>query len=172
MTLATILQWLGGLLAYVALSIILYGIWRGTRRPAGLTTGPNGSWLQSPWFYLITSTLFFGISYVGSIPLPWTVSSSTRVGMLIFGALLYFPGILLVLWARLTSWKKLFRFHGFRRAIVQEPPTRHKRTVCHHTASDVCRLDPRRLWEPAALSHLDNPVVCLFRPFHHYPCTP
>jgi protein-S-isoprenylcysteine O-methyltransferase Ste14 len=113
MTLATILQWMGGLLAYAVLGIILYGIWRGTHRPAGLTTGLNGSWLRSPWFYIISSALFFGISYAGWIPLPWTVSSSTRVWMLVFGALLYFPGILLVLWARLTLGKNYFVSTGF-----------------------------------------------------------
>jgi protein-S-isoprenylcysteine O-methyltransferase Ste14 len=126
MTLATILKWLGGLLAYTVLGIILYGIWRGTHRPAGLTTGLNGSWLRSPWFYIISSALFFGISYIGWIPLPWTVSSSTRVWMLIFGALLYFPGILLVLWARLTLGKNYFVSTGFGAQLFKD----HQLVTC------------------------------------------
>ena len=37
MTIETIIQWMGGLLAYATLGILLYGIWRGTQRQAGRT---------------------------------------------------------------------------------------------------------------------------------------
>jgi len=43
----SIVRWLGGLLAYSTLGILLYGIWRGTRRQAGRTVGLAGSWLRS-----------------------------------------------------------------------------------------------------------------------------
>ena len=33
-----IVQWIGGLLAFVALGFVLYGVWRGTQRQAGRTT--------------------------------------------------------------------------------------------------------------------------------------
>ena len=108
-----IVRWLGGLLAYSALGIVLYGVWRGTRRQAGRTVGLAGSWLRSWWFYLASSALFFGLAYVGWNPLPCTVAPSTRVWMLVFGSLLCFPGLLLLIWARLTLGKNYFVSTGF-----------------------------------------------------------
>ncbi len=109
----TLIRTLGGLLAFTTLGVLLYGIWRGTRRPAGLTTGWNGAWLRSPWFYLIISVLFFGVCYFGWIPLPWTISSFTRAWMLAIGSLLYFPGMSFVLWGRLALGKNYFVSTGF-----------------------------------------------------------
>jgi hypothetical protein len=109
----SIVCWLGGLLAYSTLGIFLYGIWRGTRRQAGRTTGLNGSWLRSPWFYLASTALFFGVCYFGWIPLSWTVSPSTRVWMLMLGSLLYFPGMSFALWGRLALGKHYFVSTGF-----------------------------------------------------------
>ena len=99
---------LGGLLAYTTLAVLLYGVWRGTQRQAGRTTGRTGAWLRSGWFYLITSALFFGVCFLGWKPLPLEVSPSTRAWMLAIGALLYFPGMSLALWARLTLGKNYF----------------------------------------------------------------
>ena len=108
-----IVRWLGGLLAYSALGIVLYGVWRGTRRQMGRTVGLAGSWLRSWWFYLASSALFFGLAYLGWTPLPWTVSDSARVVMLALGALFYFPGMSLLVWARLTLGKNYFVSTGF-----------------------------------------------------------
>jgi protein-S-isoprenylcysteine O-methyltransferase Ste14 len=113
MSIETIIQWLGGLLAYATLGILLYGIWRGTRRQAGRTTGLNGSWLRSSWFYLASALLFFGICYFGWIPLPWTISPQIRVWMLILGSMLYFPGMSFALWGRLALGKNYFVSTGF-----------------------------------------------------------
>ncbi|HZU87450.1 MAG TPA: isoprenylcysteine carboxylmethyltransferase family protein [Anaerolineaceae bacterium] len=104
----SLIRLLGGLLAYATFGILLYGVWRGTQRPAGLSTGRSASWLRSPLFYLITSALFFGISYLGWVPLPLAVSPPARAWMLAFGSLLYFPGMLFVLWGRLTLGKNYF----------------------------------------------------------------
>ncbi|MDP2990753.1 MAG: isoprenylcysteine carboxylmethyltransferase family protein [Kiritimatiellota bacterium] len=109
----TIIHWLGGLLALTTLGVLLYGIWRGTQRQAGRTTGRTGSWLRSPWFYLASSALFFGICYFGWIPLPWMVSPQIRAGMLALGALLYFPGMSFALLGRLTLGKNYFVSTGF-----------------------------------------------------------
>jgi len=109
----TILHWAGGLLAYTTLGIVLYGVWRGTQRQAGRTTGRTGAWLRSLWFYLVSSALFFGICYFGWIPLPWTVSPQIRAGMLVAGSLLYFPGMSFVLWGRLVLGKNYFVSTGF-----------------------------------------------------------
>lgn len=113
MTLESIIQWLGGMLAFTVLGLVLYGVWRGTQRQAGRTTGLNGSWVRSPWFYLASVMLFFGIAYFGWIPLPWTVSSSTRLWMLVIGSLLYFPGMSFALWARIELGKNYFISTGF-----------------------------------------------------------
>ena len=109
----TIIRWAGGLLAYTTLGVVLYGIWRGTQRQAGRTTGRTGAWLRSPWFYLASSTLFFGVCYFGWIPLPWVASPSIRAWMLALGSLLYFPGMGFVLWGRLALGKMYFVSTGF-----------------------------------------------------------
>ena len=113
MTIETIIQWLGGLLAYTTLGIILFGIWRGSKRQAGRTTGLNGVWLRSPWFYLASALLFFGVCYFGWIPLPLIVSPQTRAWMLALGSLLYFPGMSFTLWGRLVLGKNYFVSTGF-----------------------------------------------------------
>ena len=104
---------LGGLLAYSMLAILLFGVWRGTKQPPGRTTGLNGIWLRSPWFYLVAVLLFFGISYLGWTPLPWTVPSQIRSWILITGSLLYFPGMSFALWGRLALGKYYFVSTGF-----------------------------------------------------------
>ena len=108
-----VVRWAGGLFAYATLGFVLYGIWQGTHRQAGRTTGRTGSWLRSPWFYLTSSALFFGLCYFGWIPLPWTVSPQIRAGMLVAGSLLYFPGMSFVLWGRLVLGKNYFVSTGF-----------------------------------------------------------
>jgi protein-S-isoprenylcysteine O-methyltransferase Ste14 len=107
-----IIHWLGGLLAYTTLAVLLYGLWRGTQRQAGLTTGRTGVWLHSPLFYIITSVLFLTLCYLGWIPLPWSITPAARFGMLVFGSFLYFPGLLLVSWARLALGKNYIASTG------------------------------------------------------------
>lgn len=116
----SIIQWTGGLLAYTALGIVLYGVWRGTQRRAGRTVGLSRGWLRSWWFYLVSSLFFFGIAYLGWTPLPLTFSHSTRVARLVVGTLLYFPGMLLLLWARLTLGKNYFVSTGFGAQLFEE----------------------------------------------------
>ena len=113
MTIETIIQWLGGLLAYTTLGIILFGVWRGTKRQAGRTTGLNGSWLRSFWFYLASALFFFGICYLAWIPLPQMFSPQARAWMLVLGSLLYFPGMSFALWGRLVLGKNYFVSTGF-----------------------------------------------------------
>jgi protein-S-isoprenylcysteine O-methyltransferase Ste14 len=111
--LATFIRWTGALLAYITLGVVFYGIWRGTQRQAGLTTGRTGAWLRSPWFYLTTAALYFGICYIGWIPLPLTISTQNRAAMLAIGSLLYFPGMSFALWGRLALGKNYFVSTGF-----------------------------------------------------------
>ena len=116
----TIIQWLGGFLAYAALGIVLYGVWRGTRQQTGRTVGLAGNWLRSWWFYLASSLFFFGIAWLGWKPLPWMIAPSDRVLMLAIGSLLYFPGMCLLLWARLELGKNYFVSTGFGAQLFKE----------------------------------------------------
>jgi protein-S-isoprenylcysteine O-methyltransferase Ste14 len=109
----SIIRFLGELFAFITLGIVFYGIWRGGRRQVGRTVGLAGFWLRSAWFYFIASAIFFFLSYIGWIPLPWNVSPPARWAMLAIGALLYFPGISLVLWGRLALGKNYFVSTGF-----------------------------------------------------------
>jgi hypothetical protein len=54
----TFLRWVGGLLADTVLGIVLLGIWRGTRRPSGRTSGRAAGWLRSALFYLLATICF------------------------------------------------------------------------------------------------------------------
>jgi protein-S-isoprenylcysteine O-methyltransferase Ste14 len=122
MTLETVIQWMGGLLALSALGILFYGIWRGSQRQAGRTTGRAGAWLHSPFFYFTASALFFSVAWLGWIPLPVNFSSLTQIVMLAIGSLLYFPGLIFVLWGRLTLGKNYFVSTGFGAQLFKDQP--------------------------------------------------
>ncbi len=107
MTLESIIQWMGGLLAFSALGILLYSIWRGTQRQVGRTSGSTGV-LRSSVFYFVATALFIGIAWLGWIPLPVSVSPPIRTAMLTLGCLLYFPGLIFLLWSRLELGKNYF----------------------------------------------------------------
>jgi protein-S-isoprenylcysteine O-methyltransferase Ste14 len=113
MTAATAVQWLGGLLAYIMLGFVLYGIWRGSHREAGRTTGRTGQILRSFWFYLASALVFFGIAYFAWIPLPWSFSPPLRMWMILIGSFFYFPGMLFAFWGRLVLGKNYFVSTGF-----------------------------------------------------------
>ena len=108
MNLETIIRWLGGLAAFSTLAILFYGIWRGTQQKAGRVTGSAGQILRSSLFYFLASAFFFGLAYIGWIPIPWDISPQARVWMLVFGLILFFPGMAFLLWARLTLGKYYF----------------------------------------------------------------
>ena len=116
----SVIRWLGGLLAYTTLGVIFYGIWRGTQRQAGRITGQMGRYLRSPWFYLVTSAVYFGFCYLAWIPLPLTIPPQVHACMLAAGSLLYFPGMGLALWARLALGKNYFVSTGFGAQLFEE----------------------------------------------------
>ncbi len=97
-----VIQWLAAVLAYAVLAFMFYGIWRGTRRRAGRMTGRAARWLGVPWFYLLTTLLFLGISWAGWIPASQPPSPRVQIWMCVVGALLYFPGMVLTLWGRVV----------------------------------------------------------------------
>jgi protein-S-isoprenylcysteine O-methyltransferase Ste14 len=112
-TLEAVVRLLGGLLAYTTLFVVFYGIWRGMQRQAGHSSGKNTAWLRQPWFYFLTSLVYFGVCYLGWVDLPLKLSAPLRAALLGFGALLYFPGMSLALWARLVLGKNYFVSTGF-----------------------------------------------------------
>ncbi len=103
-----VIQWLADALAYGTLGLMLYGIWRGTRRRPGRISVPGARWLAIPWFYLVTTLLFLGLCYAGWHPLPFPLHGTVQAWFFALGSLLYFPGLLLALWGRLELGHNYF----------------------------------------------------------------
>lgn len=102
MNTADILPLTSGLLAYGFLAVILIGAWSATRRRAGRMLGPKGRWLGIPWFYLVSTAVFLGLCNFGWLDLPLRRTEPVETWTTRAGSLLYFPGMLLAFWARLT----------------------------------------------------------------------
>ncbi len=94
-------RWVGGATVLVPLIAVFWGLWHGLHRPYGRTTGWAHRVLRAP-FYLVVSILYFGLCLLIWKPLPLSLSQPARIIALALGALLYFPGLALLLWARLT----------------------------------------------------------------------
>jgi protein-S-isoprenylcysteine O-methyltransferase Ste14 len=95
------MRWAGAVVALVCLIAVLTGITRGLRRPRGRTTGLARQILTLP-AYLLISVGFFGTCYLLWRPLPLALSAPARTVTLALGALLFFPGLAMVLWGRFT----------------------------------------------------------------------
>lgn len=108
MNLESIIRWAGGLLAFITLIIVLYGVWRGTQRGAGATTGKTGAWSRSALVYFGLTAVFVFLAWLGWRQIPVRFSAPLRTGMLIGGCLLYFPGLAFVLWGRLALRRNYF----------------------------------------------------------------
>jgi len=102
----------GGWLTLLTVALLVYGLWRGTRRQVGRVTGNQGKFLQSSWFYLLSVVVYFGFCYLIWIPLPVTVSPQVRFWLLMIGSIIFFPGLGLALWARLALGKNYFTSTG------------------------------------------------------------
>lgn len=94
-------RWLGGAGVLVPLIAVFWGLWRGLHRPSGRTTGWAHKVLRAP-FYLVATILYFGLCFLLWKALPLNLSPPARITVLGLGALLYFPGLATLLWARLT----------------------------------------------------------------------
>ena len=91
----------GSLAMLVPLSTILWGLFRGLGRSLGRKVGQPGRIMRAP-AYLAIGIPYFGLCALLWRPLPLTLSRPARLAALMLGALLYFPGLALVLWGRLT----------------------------------------------------------------------
>ena len=94
-------RWVGAAAAFGCLMVALAGMARGLRRPRGRTTGLARKVLRLP-AYLLISVLFLGTCFLLWRPLSLALTASARIAALALGMLLLFPGLALVLWARLT----------------------------------------------------------------------
>ena len=103
-----LIHWLGGLYAYAILTFLLASIWRGTRRPPGQASGRFAWWLRSLLFYIVATLLFIGAGLLLWQPLPLEQTPEIHAATLAAGALLYFPGLTIVLWGRLALGKMYF----------------------------------------------------------------
>ena len=97
--------WIGLVGVIFVLSVIFYGLWRGTKRPLHQTNGLAPKLLRSPIFYIFTSALYFGLCYLIWLPFPIILSPVVQTIALILGSLLFFSGLGLILWGRLTLGK-------------------------------------------------------------------
>lgn len=83
------------------LAAALWGMWQTFSRPAGLTMGLPPRRLLRPGY------LVFGLAYLGLLivlwrPLPLWLSPAARASTLALGVLLYFSGLGLWVWGRVT----------------------------------------------------------------------
>lgn len=100
--LRTGIGWLGVLGAAVTLGFIFHGLWRGLKRPAGRSSGRTAGWLRCPAFYGLAS---FGYASLGVLlwrPLPASPTGVVEGLLLLLGALMYFPGLALMVAGRLA----------------------------------------------------------------------
>ena len=101
-----LIRWVGGLGALAALILIFVGIWRGARRPVGMTVGRAP--VRSALFYVVTGALFGGFCILLWRPLPLAPSLGAQAVALALGAVLYFAGMAFVVWGRLTLGRLYF----------------------------------------------------------------
>ncbi len=100
-------RWAGGIWLLVFLIAMFQGLWQGWHRPMGRVVGPAQGFVRS---FARGAWWFYGPATVGSVwllyrlwrPVPLVLSTPVRVAALILGTLLYFPGVGLMLWGRLT----------------------------------------------------------------------
>lgn len=115
MSLDAVEWWVGsaGIVAVLlTLGVVFWGMARGLRRPPGLTTGSPQRVLTGP-FYVVFSVLYFSVCYALWRSVPLALSEEARVMALALGALLFFPGLALVLWGRLALGRMYNVSSGF-----------------------------------------------------------
>ena len=57
---------------------------------------------------MIATAFFLGLSWLGWISLPMSFSPTIRIVLVTLGSLLYFPGLIFLLWGRLELGKNYF----------------------------------------------------------------
>jgi protein-S-isoprenylcysteine O-methyltransferase Ste14 len=99
--LESIIRQVGLAVTIFVLAVIFWGIWKGIKHPLRPGKGLASKLLRSIFFYIVTSVLYFGLCYLLWIPLP-ILQNNPQPITLIPGSLLFFSGLGLILWGRLT----------------------------------------------------------------------
>lgn len=107
------LRWLGALPAVALFVLALWGVSQSRGRRAGLAVGRWAGLARSPWFVLLGSVALVGVAYLLWRPLPLSLAPVPRVMALSVGVLLYFAGLGLWLWGRLTLGRMFAASTGF-----------------------------------------------------------
>ncbi len=102
-----LVRWIAGAAGLVVLGVILAGLGRGLRQPAG-RTGGRTAWLRSPAFYIVFSLLYFGFCALIWRPLGFHFDQPARIAFLAAGAAVFCAGLGLILWGRLTLGRYYF----------------------------------------------------------------
>jgi protein-S-isoprenylcysteine O-methyltransferase Ste14 len=116
MTLDALQWWVqraGAVALVVALAAVFFGLARGLQRQRKDALAWPSRLLRAPLFYAAASVGYFGLCYLIWRPLPWQLSASSRAFSVLLGSLLYFPGLGLLLWARLTLGRMYFVSSSF-----------------------------------------------------------
>ena len=93
----------GALTGIAFLGLAYAGLWRGSHRPKGRMAGPAPVFLQGRFSsYLLGGAAILGLRYLLRKPLPLRLPAPLRAGVLVLGCLLYFPGLALMFWGRLS----------------------------------------------------------------------
>jgi protein-S-isoprenylcysteine O-methyltransferase Ste14 len=97
----------------VALGLIFLGLSQGLRRPVQPASGRPPRFLRRPTFYILASAGYFGICRLLWRPIAPDLSRPLRAAALALGALLYFPGLALVVSGRLSLGRMYFVSSSF-----------------------------------------------------------
>lgn len=108
MSAAVLIRWLGGLVAWGMLVVLMRGIGQGLTRAPGRTVGGAAGWLHSGLFYTLALAAFLGFSWLGWRPLQIGLDPRLKLPILVLGCLLYFPGLALIAWGRLALGRMYF----------------------------------------------------------------
>ena len=92
----------GALAALLAAVAVYSGFARGLRRARGRTAGPMPTFQRSPLFFVPTGVGAVWLLYRMWHPLPPILWGRVRALATLVGALLYFPGLALILWGRVA----------------------------------------------------------------------
>ncbi|NJD60330.1 MAG: isoprenylcysteine carboxylmethyltransferase family protein [Anaerolineae bacterium] len=118
-TIEYFLKFLGGVAGIACLVFAIYQILRAQERPSGLETGSSKIILRTS--YLAVASLFFiALAVVIWKPLPVHLSSIAEFIILLLGAVLYFPSLLLYLWGMHTLGSNFNASSGFGVRLQQD----------------------------------------------------
>ncbi len=93
---------LGGLaMLLISISVVI-SAFRAGGKSIGRVSGQGVALLRSPWFMAVGSIIGIAIMVLLWIPLPFPVSDVLRWVLLIVGGLLFFAGMAIIWWGRVT----------------------------------------------------------------------